>query len=307
MIRYLGKRAGAGAVSLLCLITLTFFLVHFMPGTPFDAGNVSEQILQVLEHKYGLDQPVSVQYFRYMGMIFRGDFGISMKKQGVAVNQLIMRCIPVTARLGISAFFLACVLGAVLGGIGYRRKGSWIAVVCRGIRSTAIAIPNYVYGLGFMLIFGVWLKWFPIAGIATGKNYVLPVLSLALYPAGTIATMVETALSEEEQKEYVVLLRAKGLTSAEILRHHFVKPVFLQVLPYLGQLLAYLLTGCFVIENIFTIPGLGREFVTAITNRDYTVIMGLTIFMGIVVTGVQLVVDILQKMLDPRIRNEGTY
>ena len=117
----------------------------------------------------------------------------------------------------------------------------------------------------------------------------------------------QAALSEEEKKEYVVLLRAKGLTSAEILRHHFVKPVFLQVLPYLGQLLAYLLTGCFVIENIFTIPGLGREFVTAITNRDYTVIMGLTIFMGIVVTGVQLVVDILQKMLDPRIRNEGTY
>ena len=157
MIRYLGKRAGAGAVSLLCLITLTFFLVHFMPGTPFDAGNVSEQILQVLEHKYGLDQPVSVQYFRYMGMIFRGDFGISMKKQGIAVNQLIMRCIPVTARLGISAFLLACILGAVLGGIGYRRKGSWIAAVCRGIRSTAIAIPNYVYGLGFMLIFGVLL------------------------------------------------------------------------------------------------------------------------------------------------------
>lgn len=306
MIKYIGKRLAVGAVSLFFLITITFFLAHYMPGTPFDTGNISGQVLQAMEHRYGMDQPLPVQYARYIGMILHGDFGLSLKKSGVAVNDLILRCLPVTIKIGGAAFLVSCAIGILLGSLEYRKKGTWLAGLCKGVRGAAIGIPNYVYGLVFMLSFGVWLKWFPIAGIGSVKNYVLPVLALSLYPAGTIAAMVASALSEEEKKDYVVLLRIKGLTESEIIRHHFVRPVFLQILPYLGQLLAYLLTGCFVIENIFTIPGLGREFVMAITNRDYTVIMGLTIFMGIVTIGLQIVVDILQRILDPRIRNEET-
>ena len=306
MIKYIRKRLGIGVISLFFLITITFFLAHYMPGTPFETGNVSGQVLQAMEHRYGMDQPLPVQYAGYVGMILRGDFGFSLKKPGVAVNDLIFRCLPVTIRIGGAAFVVACMLGSVLGSLEYREKETRVAEVCKGVRGLAIGVPNYVYGLVFMLGFGVWLKWFPIAGIGSVKHYVLPVVALSLYPAGTIATMVASALSEEEKKDYVVLLKIKGLTKSERIRHHFIRPVFLQILPYLGQLLAYLLTGCFVIENIFTIPGLGREFVMAITNRDYTVIMGLTIFMGIVTIGLQIIVDILQRILDPRIRNEET-
>lgn len=304
MAKYIGKRLLTGILSLFVLVTITFFLTRLIPGSPFAGGNVSEKVQEAIEEEYGLHEPVMVQYRKYLGNLLRGDLGISLKKPGESVAEVIRRAWPATASVGLLAIFVSAVLGTA--------AGIWHAVSKhRGIKTGVFlgtvlgsSVPTFAAALILLLVFGVKLKWFPVAGLFSPGNYVLPVISLALYPSAVITRLVSRAYIEEMGKEYVMMARAKGLPERKIIGSHVLRHALVPVLNYLGPVSAFLVTGSFVVESIFTIPGLGREFVSSISNRDYTMIMGLTIFMGTVVILVNLVTDLICGVLDPEIRKE---
>lgn len=284
------------------LVTAAFFLTRKMPGSPFQTGNVSDTVLETIEKEYGLDKPVVVQYRTYLNHLLHGDLGMSYKKPGVSVAEVIRRAWPVTWRIGFLAILTALGFGTALG---VWQAVSRSRIVRNGLFFGTIlgaGLPNFVVALLLALVFGVKLKWIPIAGINGWTSYILPVLSLAVYPMAVVARMVRNAFQEEMQKDYVVLARAKGMDPGQIAFTHILKNAWIPALNYMGPAAAFLLTGSFVVESIFTIPGLGREFVYSIANRDYTLILGLTVFMGVVVIGINLLADVICACLDPRIR-----
>lgn len=302
MARYTCKRIWISILSLYVLVTAAFFLTRMMPGSPFQSGNISEAVLQSMEEEYGLNKPVIQQYQTYIGNLFRGDFGVSFKKPGVSVAEVIRRAWPATASLGAAAILVSVLVGTLLGiwQASTRKrvvKGSifWGTILGTGI-------PNFVIALLLMFCFGVNLKLLPIAGIGSVQHYILPVISLSVYPASVIARLMHNTFREEMSRDYVVLAKAKGLRWHSLTFTHILKNAWIPVLNYIGPAAAFLMTGSFVVESIFTIPGLGREFVNSIANRDYTLILGLTIFMGIFVIGINLLTDLLCAWLDPRVR-----
>ena len=302
MLRYVIKRVGIGLVTLLALIVVTFLLVHLMPGNPFDIANLTPSNQEEMMHHYGLDRPVTEQLGQYLVNLLHGDFGISFKKSGVSVSELIVQKAPATMRLGGIAFLAALVLGTLLGihmavtGRDFVR-GSILTFTTLGI-----SVPNYVLALILMLVFGVRLKLFPVLGLGTPMHYVLPVTALAVYPLAQIARLVKSSFSEAMQQDYVVMAKAKGIAPSRITMLHVLKNAMIPVITASGPMIAFLLTGSFVVETIFTIPGIGREFVTAVSNRDYTVVMGLTIFIGALIIFCNLIADLLCALIDPRIK-----
>lgn len=302
MLMYMGKRVLIGIVSLFVLVTAAFFLTRQMPGSPFQTANVSDNVLEEMEKAYGLDEPVLVQYRKYLAGLFKGNLGMSYKKPGVTVAEVIGRAWPVTVKLGGLAVLVSLVFGSLLGiwQASSRFSGVKNAIWCGTLLGSGI--PNFVAALLLALIFGVKLHLLPITGLSGWKNYILPVISLSLYPSCVISRIMNNAFKEEMKKDYVVLAKAKGLPWPQIVMTHILKNAGIPVLNYAGPAAAFLLTGSFVVESIFTIPGLGREFVNSIANRDYTLILGLTIFMGAVVIVINLLVDLLGAWMNPRVR-----
>lgn len=302
MGRYILKRIGVSMAALFMLITVTFFLTRLMPGSPFLTGAVSEQIVIALEEHYGLSKPWMIQYGLCLGNLIKGDFGISYQKPGVSVVDVISRAWPYTASIGAAGIATALIFGSI-GGIWqavtkYRivHSGIFMGIII------GIGIPNFVVALLLMLLFGQTLKIFPIVGLSTPAHYVLPVISLALYPMAIVTRLMRNAFAKEMEKEYVIMAKAKGSFKRQILFCHVLRNAVIPVLNYIGPASAFLITGSFVVESIFTIPGLGREFVLAITNRDYTLIMGLTIFMGLIVIVMNLLTDLLGMVISPQLR-----
>ncbi len=302
MLKYAAKRIGVGLITLLALIVVTFLLVRLMSGNPFDVANLTPANQEEMMAHYGLDRPIPEQLGKYIWNLLQGDFGISYKKSGVTVSELILQEAPATMRLGGIAFLLALVVGTAIG--------IWMAATGRefvrgGIltfTTLGISVPNYVLALILMLVFGVQLKWFPVLGLGTPMHYVLPVITLAVYPIAQISRLVKTSYAEAMQQDYVVMARAKGISGGRIILLHVLKNAMIPVITTAGPMIAFLLTGSFVVETIFTIPGIGREFVTAVSNRDYTVVMGLTIFIGALIILCNLVADLLCALVDPRIK-----
>ena len=302
MLGYTLKRLATGLVSLFVLATVTFFLVRLIPGSPFQNGGVSDQVVEAVEEEYGLNEPLFDQYLTYMGNLVHGDLGVSYQEPDTTVAEIIGRTWPVTVSLGLAALLAAVALGT---GLGILRAVSKSRIVREGILAggmLAAGIPNFAGAILLLLVFSVKLGWFPAAGLLTPAHYVLPVISLALYPAAVISRLTGNTLSAELGKQYVLFARAKGLGRGRIIFTHALKNAWIPVLNYVGPASAFLLTGSFVVESIFTIPGLGREFVSSITNRDYTLILGLTVFMGMVVILVNLVTDLICAWMDPRMR-----
>lgn len=302
MLAYTFKRLAAGLVSLFVLATVTFFLVRLIPGSPFQSGSVSSQVVEAVEEEYGLNAPLFDQYAAYMGNLARGDLGISYQEPDTSVAEIIGRTWPVTASLGIMALLTAVVLGT---GLGILRAVSKRNAVREGIAAGGMllaGIPNFAAAILLLLVFSVKLKWFPSAGLLSPAHYVLPVAALMLYPMAVISRLTGNALAAEMDRQYVLFARAKGLGRGRILFTHALKNAWVPVLNYVGPASAFLLTGSFVVESIFTIPGLGREFVSSVTNRDYTLILGLTVFMGTVVILVNLATDLVCAWLDPKLR-----
>ncbi|MGN1368148.1 MAG: ABC transporter permease [Aristaeellaceae bacterium] len=302
MLKYAVRRIGIGLLTLLALIVVTFLLVRLIPGNPFDIANLTPSTQEAMMRHYGLDQPIFKQLGQYIRNLLHGDLGISFKKSGVTVSDLIVQKAPATLRLGGMAFLTAMVIGTAMG--------IWMAATGREfVRGTlltfttlGISVPNYVLALTLMLVFGVQFKWFPVLGLDTPAHYVLPVLTLAVYPIAQISRLVKTSYAEAMEQDYVLMARAKGIKPWRITIVHVLRNAMLPVITAAGPMIAFLLTGSFVVETIFTIPGIGREFVTAVSNRDYTVVMGLTIFIGALIILCNLAADLLCALVDPRIK-----
>lgn len=302
MTSYVVKRIAAAIVTIFLVSTLTFFLMFLIPGGPFLAEKApSAQTLAALEKKYGLDQPVYIQYINYMKNLVKGDFGSSLKLRGREVNDIISTGFPISAKLGGLAVIVAVVVGVTLGSLAALNRGKWFDNLLVFLSTVGIAVPGFVVATVLMYYFGVQLKILPTFGLSSPKHYVLPVIALAFYPSAYISRLIRSSMLDVLGQDYMRTAKAKGLSQLVSLFKHALRNAILPVITYLGPLLASILTGSFVVEKIFTIPGLGSQFISSITDRDYPLIMGTTIFYAFLIIAMNVVVDILYKIVDPRI------
>ena len=301
MVRYIIKRLFIGVVTIWALITITFFLIRIMPGSPFEADNLSQSAIEQLESTYGLDEPMWKQYILYMENLMHGDLGISYKKN-VSVNTLIARGFPYTLSIGLLSIAVSAFIGILMGIWMATSKRLAVKNTLLGIATLGVSIPGFVTAILLMMVFGVWWPVLPIVGLGSPANYILPVAAQSFGQIASIARLTKSTYSEAIQMDYVTMARAKGLSNMYITVRHVLKNALIPVVPYFGPAIAFLITGSFVVESIFSIPGIGREFTNAITNRDYTVVLGFSVFIGVIITVANLAVDIICSLIDPRIK-----
>jgi len=302
LAKYIIKRIGISVLTIWIVSTLTFFLMYMVPGGPFMSEKTpSAATLEALNEKYGLDQPKLTQYKNYVEKYLHGDMGPSMKQRGRDVKDIISTGFKVSARVGGMSIFVAVMLGIPLGSIAALNRGKWIDSIIMLISTTGIAVPSFVVCTVLMLIFSVKLDLLPTYGLTSWKHYVMPVMALSFYPTAYISRLMRAGMLEVLGQDYIRTAKSKGLAMNRVLFKHALRNAVLPVVTYLGPLLAYTLTGSFVVEKIFTVPGLGNEFISSIINRDYTMIMGTTIFLAILIVTMNFLVDIIYKIVDPRI------
>lgn len=301
MVRYIIKRLFIGVVTIWALITITFFLIRIMPGSPFEADNLSQSAIEQLESTYGLDEPMWKQYILYMENLMHGDLGISYKKN-VSVNTLIVRGFPYTLSIGLLSIAVSAFIGILMGIWMATSKRLAVKNTLLGIATLGVSIPGFVTAILLMMVFGVWWPVLPIVGLGSPANYILPVAAQSFGQIASIARLTKSTYSEAIQMDYVTMARAKGLSNLYITARHVLKNALIPVVTYFGPAIAFLITGSFVVESIFSIPGIGREFTNAITNRDYTVVLGFSVFIGVIITVANLAVDIICSLIDPRIK-----
>ena len=301
MVRYIIKRLFIGVVTIWALITITFFLIRIMPGSPFEADNLSQSAIEQLESTYGLDEPMWKQYILYMENLMHGDLGISYKKN-VSVNTLIARGFPYTLSIGLLSIAVSAFIGILMGIWMATSKRLAVKNTLLGIATLGVSIPGFVTAILLMMVFGVWWPVLPIVGLGSPANYILPVAAQSFGQIASIARLTKSTYSEAIQMDYVTMARAKGLSNLNITARHVLKNALIPVVTYFGPAIAFLITGSFVVESIFSIPGIGREFTNAITNRDYTVVLGFSVFIGVIITVANLAVDIICSLIDPRIK-----
>lgn len=300
------KKGGILLISLFLITTLTFFLMHAIPGDPFIQDRaIPEEILQALHKHYGLDKPLLTQYVQYLKEVVHGNLGPSFKYEGRTVNEIIKEGFPVSFCLGIESLFIAVLGGATIGSIAalyHMKPQDYLLMILAVI---GISVPSFILATFLQYFFSMKLDIFPVARWGTFSHTILPALSLSALPLAFIARLTRANMVEVMQQDYIQTARAKGLNSFQILFCHALRNAFLPVVTYLGSLTAAVFTGSFAIEKIFGIPGLGQWFVLSITNRDYTVIMGMTIFYSTLLLGSVFIVDLLYCLIDPRISVSG--
>ncbi len=303
MGNYVIKRVLLAIVTLWLVASITFALMNMVPGGPFLSEKTpSEATLKALNEKYGLDQPKIVQYKNYMLKLLKGDMGPSLKQRGRNVSQIISTGFKVSAKVGGISILLAVLIGVPLGSIAALNRGKWIDNVIIVISTCGIAVPSFVVSTVLMMILSVKLGLLPTYGLSSPLHYIMPVAALAFYPSSYITRLMRSSMLEVLGQDYMRTAKAKGLSQFIMLFKHALRNAILPVVTYLGPLLAYTLTGSFVVEKIFTIPGLGSDFISSIVNRDYTLIMGTTIFLAFLIITMNLMVDIAYKLIDPRIK-----
>ncbi|MBD8026577.1 ABC transporter permease [Ureibacillus sp. Re31] len=306
MLRYIFKRLIYILIALFIIVSATFFLMKLAPGSPFASErDFPAEIEAQLNAKYGLDNPWYIQYKDYLVDTISFDFGESMKYKGRSTNDIISESFPISLTLGIEAMILSIGLGVLLGVIAALYHNRWPDYLATTIAVLGISVPSFILA-GLMQYFLAYkLGMFPVSGWK-GFNYsILPALAIAITHAGFIAKLIRSSMLEQGNSDYVKMARAKGLGKWTTVFRHTLRNALLPVVTYLGPLTAGVVTGSFIVEQIFAIPGLGRHFVTSITNRDYTVIMGTTVFYSIILLFAVLIVDILYSVIDPRIKLKG--
>lgn len=306
MGKYIIKRLGSMLLTLYLIATVTFFMMHAVPGQPFEVSRETPEIVrQNLEEKYGLNKPLSEQYFIYMKNLLKGDFGISMKYKGQSVLGKVTTGIPVSALIGFGGVLLGGLIGCVLGAVAalHNRKGIDYFVVVLAI--IGVSVPNFVFGSLVQRLFGVELKWLPIQGWKNLEYAILPILAASFTNIAYFSRMLRTSMLDVIKQDYTTTARSKGLTEGEIVRKHILRNSMLPLVTALGPMLAGVLTGNFVIEKIFNVPGIGQALISGINNSDYTMIMGLTIIFSFISVICYFIVDILYGLVDPRIRVAG--
>ena len=302
MIKYIVKRLAMGVVTMFFLITITFWLTRLMPGSPFSTDNISPSVLAALEANYGLDKPIDQQFVVYLQSLLQGNLGVSYTRTGVTVNDLIAQGFPVTLKLGLISFAIALVIGTVIGIWMSTTKSSAVKGWLITGSTLFISIPGFVLAIVLLMVFGQGLKVLPVLFDGSFLSYIMPVLARAVYPIAQISRLVHASYTEAMNQDYVVMARAKGLGKRRIQFLHILKNAMLPLITVCGPMVAFQITGSFVVESIFTIPGIGDEFVNSVNSRDYTVIMGLTIFLGGVIIIANLISDLACALVDPRIK-----
>ncbi len=305
MLRYILKRLMAGVLTIVILITVAFFMMHAMPGSPFSPAeqkNVPPEILERLAESYGLNRPILEQYLEYWKSLLNGELGISFKKPDTSVNSIIATHFPVSAQVGGIAVIFSLMVGIPLGIVSAMHRGKAADFATMAFATIGISVPTYVFSVLLLWFFaGVchlsitvwWDQWY---------NYLLPVACLSFNPIAYIARQTRSSMLEALEADYIRTARAKGVSELMVVAKHALKNAITPVVTYLGPLVAGLLTGSFVVERFFSVPGIGRYFVTSVSDRDYTMIMGIVIFFGVFVVICNLISDILLAVIDPRVK-----
>ncbi|AVX19892.1 oligopeptide transport system permease protein [Carboxydocella sporoproducens DSM 16521] len=303
MLRFLVRRAISVVTALFFVVTLTFFMMKAIPGGPFDADKKLPPAIQKnLEEKYHLNDPLYKQYLDYLKGVVTWNLGPSFKEEGVTVNDIIKTYFPVSATLGAVAVAFSLIVGIISGIIAALRHNKWQDYLAMILSTIGFAVPSFILATLLMYVFALKLQWFPAAMWGSWENVVLPALALSGMPTAVIARFMRSSMLEVLQQDYIKTAKAKGLSERVIIYRHALRNALMPIITYLGPLVAGIFTGSFVVEHIFAIPGLGRYFVTSISNRDYTVIMGLTIFYSIFLVLMNLLVDLAYAAVDPRIK-----
>ena len=304
MLKYIIKRVGAAAITLFITITLTFFLMNAVPGNPFmSEKKLSDEVQAQMEAKYGLNVPVHVQYVNYLKNLCKGDLGISFTcYKDTPVTELIAEKFPVSAKLGFNAVLLAFFIGVPLGCLAAYFNGKWPDNVIRVTSTLGIAVPSFVVASLLMATLACSLNMFPVLfSVNNSTSSVLPIITLSLYPACYITRLMRSSMLEAMGQDYIRTAKAKGMSAFSIIFKHALRNSLIPIITYMGPMIAGVLTGAFVVENIYTIPGMGLTFVNSISSRDYNIIMGTTVFLAAFIILMNLICDILYKVVDPRI------
>ncbi|EHA1124460.1 MULTISPECIES: oligopeptide ABC transporter permease OppB [Vibrio] len=305
MIKFIAKRIFEAIPTLLVLITISFFLMRFAPGNPFSSERpLPPEVMANINAKYGLDKPVSEQYFTYLTNILQGDFGPSFKYKDYSVNELISSALPVSAKVGFAAFIFTVILGVSIGTIAALKQNTWVDYSIMSTAMLGVVMPSFVLAPVLIYIFSINLGWFPAGGWLDGSFHymTLPVIGMSLLYVATFARITRGSMIETLNSNFIRTARAKGLSYRYIIIKHALKPAMLPVVSYMGPAFVGIITGSVVIETIFGLPGIGKLFVNAAFNRDYSLVMGVTILIGFLFIIFNAVVDILLAYIDPKIR-----
>ena len=290
-------------ITLFLIATLTLFLMNAIPGDPFSLERDTPQVIRdSLNQQYGLDKPVVERYFRYMGNLLQGDFGMSMKQKGQTVVGKVAKTMPVSAVVGLGGVLVGVVIGVLFGIIAALKNGKTFDYVIIIMAIIGVSVPNFVFASLYQRLFAVELRWLPVAGYKGFRYLILPILAAAMQNIAYYARMLRSSMLDTLSQDYIMTAESKGLTRRTVIMKHALRNSLLPMVTSFGPMLAGVLTGNFVIEKIYNIPGIGQAMITAIQGSDYMMIMGLTIMFSFITTFMYFVVDILYGIVDPRIR-----
>jgi oligopeptide transport system permease protein len=305
MIKFILKRLLEAIPTLLILITITFFMMRFAPGTPFSGERtLPPEVMANIEAKFGLDKPVYQQYFSYLGGLLHGDLGPSFKYKDYSVNDLVAQALPVSATIGAIAFVFTVIMGVTVGTIAAIKQNSWVDFSIMSTAMAGVVMPSFVLAPLLIYVFSIKLQWLPAGGWEGGelKRIILPMLGMSLLYVASIARITRGSMIEVLGATYIRTAKAKGLPFRHIILKHALRPAMLPVVSYMGPAFVGIITGSVVIETIFGLPGFGKLFVNGALNRDYSLVLGLTIVIGAFTIFFNAVVDILYAAIDPKIR-----
>lgn len=296
------KRVLLSLITIFVVMTVTFFAMHLIPGGPFTGEKaVSESVKKAMEAKYGLDKPLSTQYVTYVkDVVTKFDFGPSLKSKGRQVIDIIGDGLKTSVKLGVIAALWGAIVGILLGSVAALKRNTIIDRVIMIVATAFISMPGFIVGSLLLLIFAVTLGWFPANG-SSAAGLVLPVITLGLSPMANVTRLTRSSMLDVLGQDYIRTARAKGVSKFKIIFGHALKNSLIPVITYFGPMLAYIVTGSLVVEQIFSVPGIGRAFVQSIINRDYPLVMGTTIILATLIVVMNLLSDILYKVVDPRI------
>ncbi len=301
MVRYTIKRILLAVLTVFIICAITFFAMHAVPGGPFNREKaLSEATIQALNERYNLDKPVGEQFIIYLGQLVKGDFGVSLKN-GREISAIIGESFPVSARLGLLSVGVALILGTIFGSIAALMRNKLPDRIIIFFSTLLTAVPSFVLATLLLLVFCIKLGWVPVWS-ADSTNYVLPVIALAAYPMAYTTRLSKTSMLDALSQDYIRTAKAKGVKQWLVIFKHALRNSLIPVITYAGPQIAYIITGSMVVETVFTIGGLGSKFVSAISNRDYTLIMATTIFLATLMVVANLICDLLYKVVDPRIK-----
>jgi len=302
MLKFISMRVVSTIITLFIVLTATFFLMFLVPGGPFLSERSTAQLVEIMNKKYGLDKPVIVQYENYLKNALQGDLGVSLKRKGYSIVEILAEKFPVSARLGSVAIVIALFIGIPAGVLAAYKRNTILDRIIMVICTLGYSLPSFIVSVLLLYIFGWYLKLLPTIGLDKPANYIMPVFALSLSPICYITRLMRSSILDIQGQDYLKTARAKGLPEQIVLFKHALKNAVIPVITYLGPMITGVLTGSFVIEKIFSVPGLGKFFIDSITGRDYPMIMGTTIFFAAVLIMANLLVDVLYKVIDPRIK-----